>query len=274
MYPVLFEIAFAEGSTFTVGAYRFFGFLAAVYLTVFAVKHLREERLSNLKIIIVISLTIAAFLIGSRLLYLVLYLQDVIDNPSIIWQLRLANFTLYGGLLLSLITWWLATRFNKVPFMKMTDYLAPHVGISVMFMRTGCFLNGCCYGKVTTVPWGIVFPAASGSHLAQIYVSPLAMFLPPRAVHPTQFYEMGAAFIASLAAWILIKSRVKEGLAAAVFGLIFSAGRLITYYFRDFPIASDISNLIRGPLVYSLAILFFSVWIFIALNSEKRQEVV
>ncbi len=261
MQPVLFEISLGESAVFTMGAYRFFGLLAALYLLAVSWFLLRSCRLSRLKTAAVLLILAAAFLIGSRLLYALLYLPDILNNPEILVKFRLANFTMYGGLAAALMVWWLTATKLTMPFFRLTDRLAPQVGLAVAVMRAGCFLNGCCYGKVTGLPWGASFPLFSPAHLAQLQTSPAALFF-PKPVHPTQLYEMAAALAAALAAWLILRKNRQEGLAAAVFGLVFTVGRLITFFYRAFPAASETSNLIRGPVVYGIAIMFFLFWVY------------
>ncbi len=269
MYPTLIDLSLAENINFIVSSYRFFGILAAIYLSAIAYLCLRRNNLSPGLCISIITAIIAAFFIGSRLLYVILYWPQVVQDPSILSRFHLSNFALYGGLAISLLAWWLINRYLKLPFFKITDRLAPHLGLSAAIIRIGCFLNGCCYGTETSSLLGIRFPPFSPAHLAQISTAGELSFFFPAAIHPTQLYEMTAALTASLAAWTVLIKKGQSGLAAGVFGLVFTAGRFITYFFRDFPAADHISNMIRGPVVYSSALIIFSAWIIIALKQNK-----
>ncbi len=271
MQPVLFEITFGDNSIFTMSSYRFFGLLAALYLLAAAWFTLRRHRLPFVQTAAVLLVTTAAFFVGSRLLFAVLYLPNIVDNPATLVKFKLVNFTLHGGLAAALLAWWLVAKILGLSFFRLTDRLAPHAGIAAAVMRLGCFLNGCCFGKVTAVPWGISFPRFSLAHLAQIYAKPVAFLFPPMPVHPTQLYEMAAALTASLAAWLVLKKSSKKGLAAAVFGLTFTTGRLIVFFYREFPISSELSNMVRGPVVYGLAIAFFSTWLYRASRDNKQR---
>ncbi|RQD78264.1 MAG: hypothetical protein D5R97_00690, partial [Candidatus Syntrophonatronum acetioxidans] len=244
MYPILYELIIEGEKILTLGSYRFFGMVAAGYMLLWAGMYLKRCNLAPLKIVAVIIAVITAFFAGSRLLYVLLYLPGIMEEPHLVFDLSLRNFALHGGLFFSLFTWWLVARLWKLPFLKLTDKLVPHVGLAIGIMRAGCFLNGCCYGRVTRVPWGINVPLLSSAHLAQIYGDFQTILAPPRPVHPTQLYEMGAALTASLAAWLVLRRRKQEGLAVAVFGLVLSAGRFITFFFRSFPVAEGISNMI------------------------------
>ena len=64
------------------------------------------------------------------------------------------------------------------------DSFALPIAVAVGFGRIGCFIAGCCYGQVTTVPWGIEFPTA---HDTQGILR-----------HPTQLYEVAFHFAAAI----------------------------------------------------------------------------
>lgn len=260
MYPELFELTVGD-KNIVFGAYRFFGLLAAGYLLFFSAVHFKRYNLSWQKIFLAALAIIAVFFAGSRLLYVILYFPYVIEDPARIVDFSLRNFSLHGGLGLALLTWWYAARKMGLPFLKLTDGLVPHTGIALAIMRWGCFLNGCCYGKVTEVPWGVRMPLFSSAHIGQIHTDGKMAALLPRGVHPAQFYEMAAALAAALAAWMLLRKGTSSGSATAVFVLVLSLGRFITFFFRDFPAAGDTSNLIRGPVVYGAAIIISGLWL-------------
>lgn len=267
MNPDLFDNLFGETFPVYLGSYRILGISALVYLTLQAGRVV-SVRLGFYKTVAAIMVIAFGFFVGARLLYSLLYLQRVLEEPSIIYALRLNNFTLYGGLAFSLLVWWFIASKAGLPFHSINDRLAPHIGISIAIMRIGCFLNGCCYGKNSEVPWAVAFPLLSPAHLAQFYANPGNSIFSVQPVHPTQLYEMGAALTASAAAWIVGGKHHSPGMATAVFGLFLTAGRLITFYFREFPVASEISNLTRGPVVYGIAFVVFLLWIYKAHSGE------
>ena len=57
--------------------------------------------------------------------------------------------------------------------------LAPTVGLGIGLGRIGCFLNGCCFGTPTDLPWGVTFP--EGSIPDYIFHN--------QAIHPAQLYS-------------------------------------------------------------------------------------
>jgi phosphatidylglycerol---prolipoprotein diacylglyceryl transferase len=274
MHPVLFTISLGDGSVIPVTAYRFFGMVTLLYLVVAAVYHFRHCRLGLFKTTAILVVLITSFFIGARLLYGLLYFEEIIANPALLSKVSFRNFTLFGGLAAALFSWWLIAKILVLPFLELTDRLAPHVGIGAAITRIGCFLNGCCYGKVTDLPWAVVFPIGSPVHINQVYFSESPFLLIPQPVHPTQLYEMAAGLLAALVSWLVYRRRPGDGVAAAVFGLVFTMGRFITYFFRDFSQASHLSNLIRGPLVYGLALLIFTCWLYKMIRLTKNREAV
>jgi phosphatidylglycerol:prolipoprotein diacylglycerol transferase len=76
--------------------------------------------------------------------------------------------------------------FRKIPFWKIVDAAAVPAALTVAIGRWGCFLNGCCTGIRTTVPWAVHFPG-----------DPAGVFR-----HPTQlYYAFGALLITAVLQW-------------------------------------------------------------------------
>ena len=71
------------------------------------------------------------------------------------------GLTFYGGFLLATpaLIWY--GRYSRVPIRRGMDVIAVCLMIGLGFGRIGCFLNGCCFGGVCTVPWAVTFPYAS-----------------------------------------------------------------------------------------------------------------
>jgi phosphatidylglycerol:prolipoprotein diacylglycerol transferase len=72
------------------------------------------------------------------------------------------------------------------------------------FGRIGCFMFGCCYGKMCDLPWAVHFPHGAPAWQAQVadgVIGEHAAF--SAGVHPTQIYALiaGALTAAFLYAW-------------------------------------------------------------------------
>ncbi len=272
---------------FGITAYSFFGFLAAIYLIGWASYIFWINKIPGRYLLFTSLLSIFTFFAGSRLLFGILYFDLTLQNPSLLFEPRLSNFTLYGGLVSTFFTLKFITEngtekrcfcvvrnalkrlmgenIGRARFLKIADHIAPHVGLSVAIMRLGCFFNGCCFGKPTDLPWGMYFARADSHPLVQMlgsnFITRALFNLEPVLRHPTQLYELLVAILASLAGWWIGKKYRLRGLVAAVFAWVFTLGRLIVFFFRDFPVASFSSDMIRGPVVYGLCLIYISFWI-------------
>ena len=98
----------------------------------------------------------------------------------------------------------------------MTDVAAFAVATGAAIGRIGCFLNGCCYGATTDVPWAVRFPAGSHAWAHQLnagLISPDSAWSLP--VHPTQVYASIAGFVllGLLVACLPLRRRQGEAMA-------------------------------------------------------------
>jgi phosphatidylglycerol:prolipoprotein diacylglycerol transferase len=120
----------------------------------------------------------------------------------------------FGGFLGGFILGAFYIRKQGISVLKIADAVAPALGLGLFFTRIGCFLNGCCFGKPSTLPWAMNFPdeCVAGA-------SPVGGL----ALHPTQLYES----IFGLALFFFLNNRLKKpGRLGSVFAqfLIFYGG--------------------------------------------------
>ncbi|MCE5198426.1 MAG: prolipoprotein diacylglyceryl transferase [Armatimonadota bacterium] len=133
---------------------------------------LNSDRVYDLALTVLLS-----GVLGARLVYILLNMRtESFREFFAVWN---GGLSFHGGVLFAVVAAYLFTRKTKLSFWAYTDLLAPSVAIGYAFTRIGCFLNGCCYGAPTSLPWGVRF-MENGT------------LTPPS--HPTQIY----AFLASL----------------------------------------------------------------------------
>jgi phosphatidylglycerol:prolipoprotein diacylglycerol transferase len=140
---------------------------------------MNPERVMDLGIWIIVSA-----LIGAKLLLLVTDWRQFLSSPRQLLSLAQSGGVFYGGLILAVVVALWYIRRHKMPMWTTTDVFAPGIALGHVIGRLGCFLAGCCYGKVTTVPWAVVFTDPFAAANAG---TPLNVHL-----HPTQLYESGA----------------------------------------------------------------------------------
>lgn len=252
--------------------YVLFNILAATYLTVVAFMTLKRLGYTMIDFFKLAIGMITAFFIGSRMLYGLLYFEKIAQNPYKLIAFELKNFALFGGLVLSGCVLWVFIKWNKNPrnLFQITDPMMPHFGIAVILSKLGCFFNGCCYGIPTQMPWGVVFERADQSVINRMFGNTLiSSLLNNEAVvhrHPTQLYEVFFTLLAIGITVIILRRHKRLGIATAAFILIFTVGRWISFALRDFPNASDLSNFIRGPLIYGSVIFLVLIGLYLSRN--------
>lgn len=133
----------------------------------------------------------------------------------------------YGGVLGAALVILVYSYIYGMPLISVLDTYAAALPIGHAIGRLGCFCAGCCYGKPTTLPWGVTF---SNRLAAQIAGTPLGVRL-----HPTQLYEAGAEFVNFLILiWMGGRQRFKGQLLGTYF-LLYGAERGTIEFFRGDP---------------------------------------
>lgn len=117
--------------------------------------------------------SILGIILGGRLGYVFFYKpMEFLSNPFEILYTWKGGMSFHGGLIGVLIAAFLFSSRKKIPFFTLIDFLACAAPIGLFLGRISNFINGELFGRITTVPWGIVFPGGG--------------FVPR---HPSQLYE-------------------------------------------------------------------------------------
>ena len=173
-------------------------------------------------------------IIGAKLLYYIVELPAILENPSILLNFG-EGFVVYGGLIAGFLSPLLYTRIKKLSFLPYLDCAVPGVAFAQGCGRIGCFLAGCCYGEETTAWYGVTFPADSlapaGVSLiptqlissAGDFLFALILFLLQRKLYKNKTAESGA------------ESDVKSGIVTAVYLMLYAVGRFAIEFLRDDP---------------------------------------
>ncbi|MBE7558101.1 prolipoprotein diacylglyceryl transferase [bacterium] len=194
MHPFILELG-----PFSIKSYGLFiaiGFLAGIRLS----SHLlKRDGVSSELVVRVAVWTLLGGLLGARLLYAIVAWEDTLAAPlSVIFST--SGFVFYGGLIGGLATAVYVCRKNRIPYWWLGDAAAPTLALGQAFGRIGCFMFGCCHGRVCDSAWGVAFPEhwrdgrLIGAPAAERFPDPShpGWSLP---VVPTQLWEAGALFI-------------------------------------------------------------------------------
>jgi len=157
-------------------------------------------------------------IIGGRLGYVLLYKPDYfLANPLEIVAVWRGGMSFHGGMLGVMLAMAIAGRRYGIAFLNMTDFIAPLVTVGITAGRLGNFINGELWGRVTDVPWGMVFRHAG-----------------PLPRHPSQLYELAleGLLLFALLWWFSSKPRPK-GQVSALFVVGYSLCRFFVEFFRE-----------------------------------------
>jgi phosphatidylglycerol:prolipoprotein diacylglycerol transferase len=222
MYPELFRIAGFPIHSY--GVFLALAFLCAILVTV---KLAARDGLPRQKIYDLSLWMLLASLVGSKIL--MLFTEP--EYRENLWQLLSFDFlrsggVFYGGLLGALITGYFLMRRYKLPWWKTADACAPGIALGNFFGRQGCFAAGCCWGKPTTLPWGVKFTEL-GHEITGV---PIDTYL-----HPTQLYESFSMLIVFFFLLWLHKHKRFSGQVILLYALLYSTIRFAIEFVRDDP---------------------------------------
>jgi phosphatidylglycerol---prolipoprotein diacylglyceryl transferase len=156
--------------------------------------------------------------VGSRALYVINNWQaDFAGKPWFnIVNLRQGGLVFYGGLIGAASATIVYLLVKKLPVWKLADALAPSIALGACFGRLGCFMNGCCYGQPTSLPWAVHFPAehetrGAGVHPVQLYDSfgNLGLYLFLAWLYRRKTFD-GQVFAAHLLCYAVLRSFVER----------------------------------------------------------------
>ncbi len=165
MFPELFEIPYTDLTVKGYGLMMVIGFLLAVTL----IRRLSRDITPDPQYITNAALySLIAGVVGARIFYVVHYFYKFKDNLLSVFAIWQGGLELLGGVILAITVIFLYLRHHKLPVRRYLDILAVALMVALAFGRIGCFLNGCCFGKPTNLPWAVRFPYASPAYHSQV----------------------------------------------------------------------------------------------------------
>ncbi len=218
---------------------------------------------------IAIALIAVNVLAGSKLLYLVEAYWFPSDDyvPQGI-RTSFHGFRVPGGILLLPATMPLVCGALRLPWRRFGDMVMPLVALGLVFIRVGCFLNGCCFGQVSTLPWAVRFPAGSWVawyHKAHGWVPVDAPTSLP--VHPLQLYFLVAAVATLMVLTWLGRQRPRPGLLQLLFYTLFFGTTALLEPLRQNHLTLN-TWMVSIAAVIAASVLFGQTWIH-PVHAEK-----
>ncbi len=221
-YPDIDPVAFSLGS-FKVhwyGIMYLFAFVSAWLVAMHRAKQpgalINKAQVENL-------ITYGAFgvILGGRFGYVVFYNYDYwLTDPLWLFRVWEGGMSFHGGLLGVIVAMMIYAKRIDRSFIGLMDFVAPMVPLGLGFGRLGNFIGQELWGRVTDVPWAIVFPKA----------------MDPEGVgrHPSQLYQacLEGLLLFIIVFWFSAKPRPR-GAISGIFLIAYGTFRFATEFVRE-----------------------------------------
>ncbi|MFQ6091775.1 MAG: prolipoprotein diacylglyceryl transferase [bacterium] len=227
------------------------------------------QKMMDLAVVVIL-----ASIIGSRGLYVVFHLDEFSAHPLDIinpfqssGEVGIQGLTMYGGVILAfLLSLWFLRR-HRLPTWKVVDVVAPSIALGVFLTRIGCFLNGCCFGKPSSLPWCVVFPEESA---AGYFAT--RDFYPDTCLHPTQLYS--SLYGLAIFGLLLVLERYKkfDGFTFWLFILLYAVARFSVDFVRFYEQAMTIHpGGIEVSVNHLISAVLFVLALFMMFHLGRRK---
>jgi len=188
-------------------------------------------------------------ILGGRLGYVLFYnLAHYLKHPLDIFAVWTGGMSFHGGLLGVCLALWFYARKTKRPFLAVTDFLAPLAPIGLGPGRIGNFINQELWGKVTDLPWGMVFRTGG-----------------PLPRHPSQLYEATLeGLVLFLILWFYSRSSRPVGAVSSLFLIFYGLFRFLIEFVRepDPQLGYLAFGWVTMGQILSLPMMLLGVWMF------------
>lgn len=189
---------------------------------IYAAKRAPKYGVSQETVVEVSIFALLGAIFGSRITYVTLNWELYKNNFWHIFNLREGGLTFLGGLIGGLVLILPYIYFKKQSLLKLFDIFSPPLALGYAIARIGCFLNGCCYGRVCSFsffPLGVHFPNLSGFR------------------YPTQIYSSLYSLIILFILLYFERKKQFEGELFFDYLWLYGIARFMIEYLRDEPFA-------------------------------------
>lgn len=195
-------------------------------------------------------------ILGARIGYIVFYdLETFIREPLRIFAVWQGGMSFHGGWLGVVALGFVYVKRHKLNFYGLADAVVPFCALGLGFGRIGNFINGELYGRVTNVPWAMVFPGTDG-----------------RPRHPSQLYQaLTEGFILFVILQIMQRRVKRQGITFWSFIGLYGLIRFFVEFFRepDYHIGYLMLGLTMGQIL-CLGMIVISASGFYFMSRKKR----
>ena len=213
-----------------------------------------------------------AGVIGARLYYL-LNSGAILHTTPAEWisSGETGSWGVYLGAILGIGIYFRRARIAAWPHW---DTLASCLALSTCIGRCACFLEGCDFGRITSLPWAVQFPSGSHAHVAHVaqgMLSPSAALSLP--VHPYQLYlSVSALLVFVVVTWVWRRWRTTPGVTLATWLALYGASRFLWGFLRDPAAGGAVGTLSSSQWMCLLLLGFAGVVVWSRFGGRMSSE--
>lgn len=232
MRPVIFE--FFGLPIHGYGLMIVLGYLLTVYM---GTRIVRRWGLADIFYDLSILMLLSGILGGRTMFYILNYSTDFQGrSPFAFFAIWEGGLVLYGGVTAGCLGGLAYMKWKKLSVLDYMDVAGIVAPIGLAFGRLGCFMNGCCFGRVCSesYPLGIHFPEDSPPWFHQFHMGLLERGEMMEAVHPAQLYQAGHDFLLFFLLLLYVgRGYAPRGAGMPLLWLLYGIGRFFIEGLRD-----------------------------------------
>jgi len=221
MHPILFH--YGPITIHTYGVAMATAFIVAIYLAA------RKSKILGMDPNIVLDMSfwiIIGSIIGARIVFITTIWSYYMQHPLEMLEIWRGGLVFYGGFFGGLLAMYIYLKWIRESFFKLADLIAPYMGLGYAIHRAfGCYMNGCGFGKPTTLPWpiGSIFVLSSDAGLA---------YPGQRLLSTELFMSLNGLVLFVFLLWYGKRFKKNNGEVAGLFLILYSFDRFIIEFFR------------------------------------------
>ncbi len=208
-------------SIYSYHAFIMFGICLGLF---FFHRYSKRSGISKIAFADISLISIISAYLGARLFQILFVMPEFyFSHPMEMLYFWKGGFVIYGAILVPPVFVYLYAKSKGLLFSRITDAMAPSFSIGYALGRIACLMQGCCYGKITNLPWGISFPEGTNAGMTPSNIH----------LHPTQLYMVFQGLIIFLILDILFRRKKFDGEITLWFFILYPVTRIFIEYFRS-----------------------------------------
>ncbi|MBA7608817.1 Phosphatidylglycerol--prolipoprotein diacylglyceryl transferase [subsurface metagenome] len=216
---------------------------------------------------------IIGLVIGARLWFVAEYWDYFRVNFIEIFKIWEGGMVFYGGFIGGFILGLLYLKIKRLYIPEVLDSIAPGLAVGIAIGRIGCFLNGCCFGKITNCAIGIRFPQrylppVYWSHLKRGFIESDSLWSLP--VIPTQLISTASLLVIFGILWRIRRKVLFPGFHFSLFIGLYGSHRFVIDYFRYYEGSALVLKFLTLSQAFSILMIMVSIiFIIVGFKSKK-----